>query len=97
MEGQAARDGFRAVSLACASLAFGLALMTFVGWISGLRLLASVRAKYIPMAPSSALCFSLIGIGIIMQIVRPALHWITRVLAVLVLAIACVKLVEFLG
>jgi hypothetical protein len=99
MGGQAARDGFRAVSLACASLALALALMTFVGWISGLRLLASVRAKYIPMAPSSALCFSLIGIGIIiiMQIVRPALRWITRVVAALVLAIACVKLVEFLG
>ena len=97
MGGQAARNGFRAVSLACASLALALALMTFVGWISGLPLLASVRAKYIPMAPSSALCFSLIGIGIIMQIVRPALHWFTRVLTVLVLAIACVKLVEFLG
>jgi Stage II sporulation protein E (SpoIIE) len=92
MGGQAARNGFRAVSLACASLA--LALMTFVGWISELPLLASVRAKYIPMAPSSALCFSLIDIGIIMQIVRPALRWFTRVLTVLVLAIACVKLVE---
>jgi hypothetical protein len=97
MEGQAARNGFRAVSLACASLALALALMTFVGWISELPLLASVRAKYIPMAPSSALCFSLIDIGIIMQIVRPVLHWFTRVLTVLVLAIACVKLVEFLG
>jgi len=49
MGGQTAKDGFRAVPLVCASLALAVALMTFVGWISGLLLLllASVRAKYI--------------------------------------------------
>jgi hypothetical protein len=71
--------------------------MTFIGWISGLPLLASVRAKYIPMAPSTALCFSLLGIGIILQIVQPSLGWISRAIAALVLMIACVKLAEFLG
>src|ERR1700736_250346 len=81
MGGQAARNGFRAVSLACASLALALALMTFVGWISGLPLLASVRAKYIPMAPSSALCFSLLGAGLILQIVQPKLRWISHMIA----------------
>ena len=63
-EGKLARGGFRSVVLFCASLAVLFALLTFIGWISGLQLLASVRARYIPMAPSTALCFSLLGIGI---------------------------------
>src|SRR5262245_27783717 len=83
--------------LACASLAVVLGLLTFIGWISGLSILASVRAKYIPMAPSTALCFSLIGIGLIQQLTRPALHWLASLLAGIVFAIACLKLVEFLG
>src|SRR5262249_35843001 len=63
----------------------------------GLSILASVRAKYIPMAPSTALCFSLIGIGLIQQVTRPALRWLASLLAGIVLAIACLKLVEFVG
>jgi hypothetical protein len=63
MEGQEAGRRFRAVPLLCASLAVVLGVMTFTGWISGFPLPASVRAKYIPMAPSTALCFSLLGAG----------------------------------
>jgi len=88
---------FATVPMVCASLAVVLGLMTFIGWISGLPLLASVRAKYIPMAPSTALCFSLIGIGLVVQARRPALRWFPRLLAALVLAMAVTKLVEFLG
>jgi len=40
------------IPLICASLTDALGLLTFFGWVSGLPLLASVRAKYIPMAPS---------------------------------------------
>lgn len=83
--------------LVCASLAVVLGLLTFVGWISGLSILASVRAKYIPMAPSTALCFSLIGIGLIQQLTRPALRWLAWLLAGIVFAIACAKLAEFVG
>jgi hypothetical protein len=59
---------FRIIPLICASLTVALGLLTFIGWTSGLPLLASVRAKYIPMTPSTALCFSLIGIGLIVHI-----------------------------
>ena len=97
MEGQEPRRGLRAVPLLCSSLAVLLGVMTFVGWISGLPLLASVRAKYIPMAPSTALCFSLLGAGLILQIVQPKLRWISRMIAALVLTIACMKLAEFIG
>jgi len=49
--------GFRIISLISASLTIALGLLTFIGWISGLLLLASVRAKYIPMAPSTVSAF----------------------------------------
>ena len=89
--------GFRALALVCASLAVFFALLTFIGWISGLQLLASVRARYIPMAPSTALCFSLLGIGLIVHLLRPRQSWIPRFLALLVLAFATLKLFEFLS
>ena len=57
---------YRIAALVCASLTVLFAVLTFVGWISGLPLLASVRARYIPMAPSTALCFSLLGTGLIL-------------------------------
>jgi hypothetical protein len=72
-------------------------LLTFMGWISGLLLPASVRAKHIPMAPSTAFCFSLIGIGLIVHLLRAALRWLPRGFASLVLAMACAKLVEAFG
>ena len=90
-----ADGGFRTVALLCASLTVLAALLTFIGWMSGLSLLASVRARYIPMAPSTALCFSLLAIGIILQLWRPNLGWVPRALAVIVLVMACAKLVEF--
>jgi serine phosphatase RsbU (regulator of sigma subunit) len=88
---------FRIIPLICASLTIALGLLTFIGWISGLPLLASVRAKYIPMAPSTAFCFSLIGIGLIVHLLRAALRWLPRAFASLVLAMACAKLVEVFG
>jgi hypothetical protein len=97
MNGKAATRTARALPLVCATLTVGLGVMTFVGWTSGLSILASVRAKYIPMAPSTALCFSVLGIGIIIQTVRPSVRWVPRVLSVAALALACAKLMEFLG
>ena len=96
-EERSERRSFRTIPLICASLTIALGLLTFVGWISGLLLLASVRAKYIPMAPSTALCFSLIGIGLTVHLRRAALRWLPRALASFVLAMACAKLIEVLG
>src|SRR5580765_7614983 len=83
--------------LICALLAIALGLLTLIGWISGVPLLASVRANYIPMAPSTAFCFSLIGVGLIAHLFKAALRWIPRVVASVVLAVACAKLVEIFG
>jgi hypothetical protein len=44
---------FRIIPLICGSLTIALGLLIFIGCSSRLPLLASVRAKYIPMAPST--------------------------------------------
>ena len=88
---------FRIIPLICALLAIALGLLTLIGWISGVPLLASVRANYIPMAPSTAFCFTLVGVGLIAYLLKAALRWIPRVVASVVLAVACAKLVEIFG
>jgi len=96
MEGETtANRRFRIIPLACALLTVMLGLLTLAGWISGLSSLASVRVKYIPMAPSTAVCFSLLGVGLVLQIWRPTLRWIPRIFAGIVLLVALAKLVEF--
>ena len=95
-EGSESRS-FRIIPLICALLAIALGLLTLIGWISGVPLLASVRANYIPMAPSTAFCFTLIGVGLIAHLLKAALGWIPRVVASVVLAVACAKLVEIFG
>jgi serine phosphatase RsbU (regulator of sigma subunit) len=91
----ATRETLHRIGLCCAVLTLLFALLTLVGWISGLSLLASVRARYIPMAPSTALCFCLIGGGIILHLKRPLLPFLPSGLAFVVLLVAAAKLLEF--
>src|SRR4029077_14247520 len=80
------------IARGCAYFIIALGLMTFVGWISGLPLLASISSSYIPMAPSEALCFSLIGIGLAMRS-----RMIPRLLCILLLGLITTKLIEIIG
>ena len=95
MDREPANPRVRILPLICAAFTVALGLLTFAGWISGFSSLASVRAKYIPMAPSTALCFTLLGIGLIVQILRPSSRWLPRVFAAAVLVMAVAKLLEF--
>ena len=45
----------------------------------------------------TAFCFTLIGVGPIAHLLKAALRWIPRVVASVVLAVACAKLVEIFG
>ena len=95
-EGSESRS-FRIIPLICALLAIALGLLTLIGWISGVPLLASVRANYIPMAPSTAFCFTLIGVGLIAHLLKAALRWIPRVVASVVLAVELLALAGVRG
>ena len=94
MEAERKSRIFTQLPRVCAALPVALGVLTFIGWISGLPVLASVRAKYIPMAPSTALCFSLIGAGLL---VRENFRLVARVCALLVLAAGLAKLIELAG
>ena len=85
------------VAVVCISLILLVASLTFIGWIGGVSMLASIRTRYIPMAPSTALCFSLLGIALLLQLKKPSLGWVERALAGVVLIVGAAKLVEFLS
>lgn len=74
-----------------------LSFLTLAAWMGGWPLLASVRARYIPMAPSTALCFALLGGSLLAGLLASGrgLRTVSRFIALLVSAIAVVKLVEF--
>ena len=52
-----------------AMIIFGVLALT--GWISGVRILASVSTNYIPMAPDTALFFVALGIILLLSAWRP--------------------------
>src|SRR4051794_21883753 len=80
----------------CAWLALALGALTLIGWTTGLEALASMRAKYIPMAPSTALAFTILGAGVLTQNgTWRARHAFTVSGATLVGLLALAKLLEF--
>lgn len=47
----------RRVQRGCALALMAIALAAWIGWATGLRVLAATRPMYMPMAPNTALCF----------------------------------------
>src|SRR5689334_15611571 len=86
---------YRRVSLICASLTTILGVLTLIGWTTRLESLASVRRNYIPMAPSTALAFSVLGVVMIFRSERRPWRLITDFLVCFVAAVAAAKLFEF--
>jgi PAS domain S-box-containing protein len=56
-----APERFPRVPEICAGIAAGIALLTLLGWVSGVRFLAGALGTYIPMAPSTAMAFLLLS------------------------------------
>ena len=59
------------VILIAGIVAAALGVVTMLGWILGLPLLASFRVDWIPMAPSSAVLFILYGVAISLRVQTP--------------------------
>ena len=55
------RTRFPDVPKICATITVGIALLALLGWVSGARSLAGGLDTYIPMAPSTAVVFLLLG------------------------------------
>lgn len=72
------RTGVKLIVYVCALLVSGLGLIALLGWVFGLSVLTSFGVGKIPMAPSTALLFTLYGITIILRMRWPqrGTHWV---------------------
>lgn len=91
------RVTFRGAVIAGAGVPLTLATLGLVAWVSGALRLASFRADYIPMAPSTALGFLLVSATLIGRASDAGEHARnpTRAAAGLLSLLAAIKLIEF--
>ena len=89
---------YRVIVQACALSTAGIGFIAIIGWLTNLWLLHSIRADYIPMAPSTALAFIIMG-GSLFVSARWASHHLailfSKVSAVLVAVFALLMLIQF--
>ena len=88
----------RKLFVVASSAAIFLAVLGLIGWISGYQLLASIRPQYIPMAPSTAVCFLVLGMAWLFQARKGsrATHLVLCVSAIIiVIAVGVVSLLEW--
>ena len=75
----------------CAAITGGIAVLALIGWLVNVRLLAGQWGTYVPMAPSSALAFLLLG-GALFIYARGPNQRSSRILV-----LAAVSIVSLLG
>ncbi|MEI8191860.1 MAG: hypothetical protein WCI75_19275, partial [candidate division NC10 bacterium] len=80
--GQKGRDSRlpERVAQACAAIAIAIALLALTGWSTGRLILASFRIDFVPMSPTTALAFLLLG-GALLVNDRQRAHPRSRLLA----------------
>ncbi|WP_395752149.1 PP2C family protein-serine/threonine phosphatase [Prosthecobacter sp.] len=86
---------YRRISFLCALMTGVLGTLTLIGWISGLETLASIRQTYIPMAPSTALAFTLLGMVMLLRENPKFRRPIAELMLLVVGVVAGGKLFEF--
>lgn len=85
----------RRASFICAVLTGVLGGLTLMGWISGQETLASLRQNYIPMAPSTALGFTILGAVLAHRDHRLMRRPLPELALLVVVVVAGGKLFEF--
>src|SRR3990167_6967077 len=89
---------FVRISQTCCGITIGMGVLTFVGWLSGVRLLASVRPDYIPMAPNTAAAFIILGISVLVLTFRSLCRfsrWFSTFSAILTIALSILTLIQY--
>lgn len=86
---------YRRISFVCALMTGVLGALTLIGWVSGLAVLASIRQSYIPMAPSTALAFTLLSLVLLLREHPKFRRPVAELLLVVVCLVAGGKLFEF--
>lgn len=99
-EGIGVRNGIylARISRTCCGMTIGMGVLTFVGWLSGVRLLASIRPDYIPMAPNTAAAFIILGIAVLAltfwSLCRFS-RWFSAFSAIVTIALSILTLIQF--
>ena len=85
------------VALVCSALSILLGVLVLVGWWAGLLWITNLSPNYKPMAPSTALCFILLGAALLLRQRPPGSAWrrAGQVIAGGVLLLVLVILVQF--
>jgi len=86
------------ISQICCGMTIGMGALTFVGWLSGLRVLASIRPDYIPMAPNTAAVFILLGIAVLVLTFRHLSRfsrWFSSLFAILTMVLSILTLLQY--
>ena len=80
----------------CAASATFLAVLTLVGWVPGSLILAQWHPSYLPMAPSMALGFALLGTGLFVCVRWPQCgRWFAAIVSLLVVGLTGLMLAGF--
>ncbi|MDP2278756.1 MAG: hypothetical protein Q8K51_11085, partial [Nitrospirota bacterium] len=92
------KNRYRVIAQICALTTAGIGLIAIIGWLTNLWLLHSIRPDYIPMAPSTALAFIIMGSSLFVS-ARWSSHYLailfSKASAVLVAVFALLMLIQF--
>jgi PAS domain S-box-containing protein len=99
--GQSGRNSrfLERVGQACAGVSIAIALLALTGWATGRLILASFHADFIPLSPTSALAFLLLGETLLVsdrQRAHPRSRWLAGAATTLVLLIGLLILGQHL-
>ncbi len=82
------------MALACCGATILVGTVAAMGWALSLHRLASIRPQYIPMAPSTAIAFLVLGATLLLDIRRPSPR-LTLALPLAIAALAGAQLIAF--
>ncbi|MFZ3166539.1 MAG: ATP-binding protein [Candidatus Methanoperedens sp.] len=89
-------DIYSRIAKVCSAITFILGTLTMIGWLIGIRSLASFVPGYIPIAPGASLAFILLG-GAWYLYARAPSRWFTRIyVLVLVFSISLIALLNLI-
>lgn len=86
------------ISQTCCGITIGMGVLTFAGWLSGLRVLASVHPDYIPMAPNTSAAFIILGISVLVLTLWPHCRlsrWFSAFFAILTIMLSILTLIQY--
>ncbi|MBI2472319.1 MAG: PAS domain S-box protein [Planctomycetes bacterium] len=87
------------ISRTCCGITIGMGVLTFAGWLSGLRVLARVRPDYIPMAPNTAAVFILLGIAVLVLTFSLSFsrfsRWFSTFSAILTIVLSILTILQY--